>query len=173
MAHRLVDLLGEDFELFIDVADVEPGAGVISALQQATDEADVMLVLIGSQWFGKDPSGRRRADDGPGYWVTNEIATGLQRNMIVVPVLVDSAIMPGPEDLPSPIGGLAERQAARLNAESFTEDATLLRQAIEEAIQSARTEEVAEQIAALIRDGNNRQSGDRSASNGNPSEADF
>jgi hypothetical protein len=129
-AGRLGDMLSEDFDLFMDVDDIAPGTDYTLALQGAVDASQVMLALIGPEWENeRDEFGRRRIDN-PDDWVAHEIAVGLQRNIVVIPVLIDGARMPDREDLPPHLADLANRHAFRLHHESFADDADRLRRAI-------------------------------------------
>ena len=129
-AGRLDDLLSQDFDLFMDVEDIAPGTDFTQALLRAVDASQVMLALIGPDWATElDESGQPRIND-PQDWVAHEIAVGLSRNIVVIPVLVDEARMPDREDLPPHLADLANRHAFRLHHESFADDADRLRRAI-------------------------------------------
>jgi TIR domain-containing protein len=132
-AGRLGDRLGERFELFMDI-DIAPGLHFGRALTDAVSSCDVMLVLIGPSWLtamGED--GRRRLEN-PRDWVVQEIEAALARDVTVIPVLVDGARMPLPEELPERLESLAFRQAISLRHESFNTDITTLMNAIEQAV---------------------------------------
>jgi hypothetical protein len=129
-AGRLGDMLSEDFDLFMDVDDIAPGTDYTLALQGAVDASQVMLALIGPAWGTERDEFDRRRIDNPDDWVAHEIAVGLQRNIVVIPVLIDGARMPDREDLPPHLADLANRHAFRLHHESFADDADRLRRAI-------------------------------------------
>ena len=57
---------------------------------------------------------------------TCEIAAGLERNVRVIPVLVDGAKMPAAEKLPESLKGLARRNAAEVSHMRFSDDAIRL-----------------------------------------------
>jgi hypothetical protein len=129
-AGRLGDMLSKDFDLFMDVDDIAPGTDYTLALQGAVDASQVMLALIGPAWATERDEFDRRRIDNPDDWVAHEIAVGLQRNIVVIPVLIDGARMPDREDLPPHLADLANRHAFRLHHESFADDADRLRRAI-------------------------------------------
>ena len=132
-AGRLGDRLGERLQLFMDI-DIAPGLHFGRALTDAVSNCDVMLVLIGRSWLkALDEDGRRRLDN-PRDWVVQEIEAALARDVTVIPVLVDGARMPLPEELPSQLESLAFRQAISLRHESFNTDITTLMNAIEQAV---------------------------------------
>ena len=132
-AGRLADRLGERFELFMDI-DIAPGLHFGRALTDAVSSCDVMLVLIGPSWLdAMDDDGNPRLQN-PRDWVVQEIEAALARDVTVIPVLVDGARMPLPEQLPEQLESLAFRQAISLRHESFNTDITSLMNAIEQAV---------------------------------------
>ena len=133
-AGRLADRLGERFQLFMDI-DIAPGLHFGRALTDAVSSCDVMLVLIGPSWLEAvdEEDGTRRLDN-PRDWVVQEIEAALARDVTVIPVLVDGARMPLPEQLPRQLESLAFRQAISLRHESFNTDITTLMNAIEQAV---------------------------------------
>lgn len=132
-AGRLSDRLGERFELFMDI-DIAPGLHFGHALTEAVSSCDVMLVLIGQSWLdARAEDGARRLED-PRDWVVQEIEAALARDVTVIPVLVDGARMPTPDQLPESLSSLGFRQAISLRHESFATDIGILVTAIEQAV---------------------------------------
>jgi hypothetical protein len=66
-----------------------------------------------------DDRGRRRLND-PDDLVVVEIATALQRQIRVIPVLVDAAAPPRRNDLPKLLAPLARRQTIRVDYATFS-----------------------------------------------------
>lgn len=126
LADRLTDRLGST-QVFMDVDTVEPGADFAAAIAREVASCDVLIALIGPTWSTiTDRRGRRRLDD-PDDFVVLEIRAALEREIRVIPVLVDGAVMPDRYDLPEGLQGLARRNAVRLDHETFRSDiATLL-----------------------------------------------
>ena len=93
VAGRLGDRVGARFSLFMDIDDIRPGTDFTAVVRQAVDESDVLLVLIGPHYLDADADGVRRLHK-TGDWVAEEVATGLARDITVVPVLVDGTPMP-------------------------------------------------------------------------------
>jgi hypothetical protein len=126
LADRLTDRLGST-QVFMDVDTIEPGADFAATIVREVASCDVLIALIGPTWSTiADRQGRRRLDD-PDDFVVLEIRTALEREIRVIPVLVDDAIMPDRYDLPEGLQGLARRNAIRLDHETFRSDiATLL-----------------------------------------------
>lgn len=124
-ASRLYDGLsgqvGAD-KLFMDVDSIPPGADFVEYLNAYVDRSKAIVVLIGSHWLDlRDDNGLRRIED-PDDFVNIEINRALERNVIVIPVLVDDADMPSEDDLPDGLKGLARRQAVRLDHATYGQD---------------------------------------------------
>lgn len=124
-AGRLADCVKEAFgdaEIFRDVENIDPGADFVEALGKALNACVVMLVVIGPQWLTiQDKNGRRRLDS-PTDWTRVEVATALQRNIRVVPILLENTAMPEESDLPPDLAKLAMRQALDLSDKRWAAD---------------------------------------------------
>jgi hypothetical protein len=81
-----------------------------------------MLVLIGPIWLeARDTQGRRKIDDA-NDWTRLEVATGLKRNVRVIPVTCRDAALPATEELPEDIRDLRRRQAFQLDNDRWRYD---------------------------------------------------
>lgn len=124
-AGRLADCIKEEFgdaEIFRDVENIDPGADFVEVLGDALKACVVMLVVIGPQWLTiQDKNGRRRLDS-PSDWTRVEVATALQRNIRVIPVLLENTAMPEESDLPPDLAKLAMRQALDLSDKRWSAD---------------------------------------------------
>ncbi len=98
--------------MFKDVDSTSPGADFVRVIQRTIAMCDVLLVVIGPRWLQKH-DGVSRLDDSRD-WVRIEILSALERNILVIPVLVDGAAMPSESDLPVALHPLARRQAMTL-----------------------------------------------------------
>jgi hypothetical protein len=97
--------------VFMDLDSIEAGLDFAKVISDAVNSCDVMVALIGPNWAAlSDQEGRRRLDD-PDDYVRFEIRTALKRGVRVIPVLVEGAKPPRPQELPSDL-----RRLARLNA---------------------------------------------------------
>ena len=116
-AGRLYDRLSAHFgadRVFMDVEGIEPGTDFVDAIERAVASCRVLIVLIGDEWLNaKDTSGRRRLDD-PHDFIRLETSTALQRDIRVVPVLLDRTPMPPMNQLPEDLQALVRRQAVEL-----------------------------------------------------------
>jgi HKD family nuclease len=108
---RLVDVFG-DRSVFRDVYDIPAGSDFRAVLEQETGRCDFLLVIIGPQWVGiTNDKGKRRLDD-PDDFARIEVEAGLKRpGTRVIPVLVEGAAMPRPEELPESLRDLCFRNA--------------------------------------------------------------
>jgi hypothetical protein len=130
---RLADRFGED-RVFMDVDKIEPGVDFAEEISQAVAACQVLVAVVGPAWLtATDERGRRRLDD-PGDFVRLEIETALTRDVRVIPVLAQGAVMPGQDDLPERLAGLARRNALVIRHESFRSDAGRLVAAIEQVL---------------------------------------
>jgi hypothetical protein len=141
-AGRLNDRLVHEFgrkRLFMDVDNMPAGVDFVAYLNERVAACDVFLAVIGPNWLdAKDASGRRRLDD-PDDYVSVEIAAALERDIRVIPVLIDGASLPKSDELPSPLKPLTRRHAVELRNAHFGRDADALADKVREALGSARS----------------------------------
>jgi formylglycine-generating enzyme required for sulfatase activity len=110
---RLVQCFGRD-NVFKDVDDIPPGVDFRAVISEAVGRCQVLLAVIGRDWLEiVGPSGKRRLDD-PRDFVRLEIEAALSRGILVIPVLVGRAGMPGEERLPESLRPLAFRNAVEV-----------------------------------------------------------
>ncbi len=118
---RLYDSLAAEFgeaNVFLDVTAIDAGSDFVERIQSSVAECDVLIAVIGDEWLAGEP---RRIDD-PEDFVHLEIAAGLEQDVIVIPVLVDGAPMPGATDLPERLKPLARRSALELSDSRWSHD---------------------------------------------------
>jgi hypothetical protein len=85
-------------------------------------QCDTLLAVIGKGWLhATDERGSRPLDD-PDDFVRIEIESALKQGKRVIPVLVNEARMPRPDELPEALRPLAKRNAIRLTHEGFRAD---------------------------------------------------
>ena len=124
-AGRLDDWLSRHFgrdNVFMDINTIEPGLDFVEVIEQAVGQCDALIALIGKQWLTlSDDTGRRRLDN-PEDFVRLEIAAALARNIRVIPVLVEGALMPRSTDLPDVLKLLARRNAHEISDRRFPYD---------------------------------------------------
>jgi len=128
-AGRLADHLQRRFgaeRVFLDVDTIEPGADFVRVLRDSLQQTVAMLVVIGPSWTSlRDPDGNRRIDN-PNDFVRLEVEGALGSDIAVVPVLVQGASLPQPEELPASLRPLLGRQVAAIDHAEFHADAERL-----------------------------------------------
>jgi TIR domain len=128
-AGRLYDRLSARFgkyRVFMDVDSIAFGVDFTEKVIEVLSGCDVFFALIGRNWSAiTDSKGTRRVDN-PDDWVRVEIETALERDIRVVPILVDGAELPQADDLPPSLRPLTPLQARELRHSSFQSDVTRL-----------------------------------------------
>ena len=128
-AGRLFDDLIREFgekSVFMDVAGISPGLDFRKAIDDNVAGCGVLLAMIGPTWATiTDSSGQRRLD-ATNDFVRLEIASALARNIAVIPVLVHSAKMPHPTELPDDLKDLAYRNSVEITHARWNSDVQLL-----------------------------------------------
>jgi TIR domain len=107
-----------DKRVFMDKRSIRPGTNFPSAIQTALGSADVLLAIIGRKWTTVDKRGRPRLHD-PQDYVRRELETALERQIPVVPVLLDGVKMPAGKALPESLRSLIWQQAVELTTEEW------------------------------------------------------
>ena len=111
---KLKDRFGENI-IFLDEGSLDPGAIWPTEIETALQEAEIVLVMIGSGWLTKgiDQFGLRRIEN-ENDWVRREIEMALKLNKMIQPILVDGAKMPPANALPASIHLISNTQAHEL-----------------------------------------------------------
>ncbi|MEM9164630.1 MAG: toll/interleukin-1 receptor domain-containing protein [Cyanobacteria bacterium P01_F01_bin.4] len=116
-AGRIYDSLSAHFDqecVFKDVFDIPYGVDFVEHLDRAVSQCQVLVAVIGNTWVDVTNAERKRRLDDPEDFVRIEIASALNRNILVIPLLVNDAIMPSSRQLPNDLVSLARRNAACL-----------------------------------------------------------
>ena len=114
----------------MDVAALQPGRDFRKAIDASLASCSLLLAIIGPDWLNlREAQGARRLDD-PADFVRIELASALQRDIPVVPVLVRGAKMPQAEQLPECLKELAFRNAVELTHARWKSDVQVLFQAL-------------------------------------------
>jgi TIR domain len=126
---RLVQHFGKP-SVFKDVDSIPLGVDFRKHLGDSVGRCDVLLTIIGRQWLAAELSQRRLNNERD--FVRIEIEAALQRNIPVVPVLVQAASMPNQEDLPETLRPLVDRNGIAVRPDpDFHEDMNRLIRGIE------------------------------------------
>jgi hypothetical protein len=103
LAGRLYDWLAArlgDDQVFMDVDRIGLGVDFADAIARAVSTCDVLLAVIGPRWLTTtNEEGGRRLNE-PDDIVRLEIQAALERDIRVIPILVEGAAMPRRQELP-------------------------------------------------------------------------
>ena len=105
---RLVQKFGET-AIFKDIDSIPLGVNFRQHIDAIVQECDVVLVVIGDRWAGEAKKPVRRRIDNPEDIVRIEIESALNRNIRVIPLLIQGVTMPSEASLPESLKGLAVR----------------------------------------------------------------
>jgi TIR domain-containing protein len=111
---RLERHYGRD-HVFMDIDAIPFGLDFRKHIRKILQKCDIMLAIIGPSWLALDEAGRSRLLDETD-WVRIEIEAALAKDIPVIPIRVDDAILPHPQLLPESIREIVFRQAAELDA---------------------------------------------------------
>jgi hypothetical protein len=115
LTERLTAHLGKG-KIYRDVQSLRAGEDWLLAIEKAVLECDVFLAVIGPGWLGTSADGSRRIDDRRDV-VRMEIASAQAHPILIIPLLVDDAPMPIPEDLPLDIAMIPRRNGMKLRSD--------------------------------------------------------
>lgn len=116
--------------VFMDVADIRPGADFRRAIDESVAQCGVLLAVIGPSWLTITGADGQRRIDNPNDFVAIEIGSALKRNVPVIPVLVHEAHMPPPDQLPGMLQELSFRNSVELSHTRWNSDVQLLVEAL-------------------------------------------
>lgn len=132
---RLIQKFGRD-AVFKDVDSIPLGMDFRKHLHEAVSRCDALLVVIGRNWRGPQTDGKRRIDDARDH-LRIEVEAALQRDIPVIPVLVQGASIPDEQELPESLQTLAYRHALAVRPDpDFNGDADRLVRGIESYLKS-------------------------------------
>lgn len=139
-AGRLYDRLSAHFgdeQIFMDLDRIEAGEDFVQVIEEAVGSCEILLALIGRSWLtSQDEVGRRL--DNPNDFVRVELAAAFARDIRVIPVLVQGAQMPRPQDLPEALRSLSRRHAFDLSDQRWRQDVDRLVGTLEKILASQR-----------------------------------
>lgn len=122
---RLVDALKQHIHenrIFMDIDKIDPGLDFTQVITKYLNTSEVMLAIIGPDWRAYNAEkGTYRINENTD-WVRKEIATALQRNIRVIPVLLDGGIMPDEDQLPDDLKPLLFRQSYEISNKRWKYD---------------------------------------------------
>lgn len=107
--------------VFLDNQSMRPGAIYPEQIRSALSSMRVLLVLIGPDWMtgpdAESPPIHHESD-----WVRREIRVAIRREVPIVPVLLDGAVLPDPRQLPADVRPMLLHQTAQVRHRSLGAD---------------------------------------------------
>ena len=117
VAGRLYDRLQAEFgkgAVFMDFDSIPYGVDFREHIKSTLRRAKVIVAIIGPDWAGAKDKSDRRIDD-PSDFVRLEIASALESNIPIIPVLINNTPMPDARSLPPELEALAFRNGLALD----------------------------------------------------------
>ena len=127
--YRFLEKIFGDGTVFIDFEGFQPGDHFKEAILSRLRNSWVCLVIMGPRWLTCRKHLVRRLYL-PDDYVRLEIATAIELNIELIPVLVNGAKLPRRHAIPSAIAPLLDRNALPLNNQNFNESMERLVQRI-------------------------------------------
>ena len=117
--------------IFKDVDNIVPGTNFVQKLNSEIASCELMIAILGRRWVGAaNEDGSPRLHDINDL-VRIEIETALTRSIPLIPLLIDGARWPRPEQLPTSLHLLCQQQGIEVANANFDADIAHLVKAIE------------------------------------------
>jgi hypothetical protein len=88
-----------DDSIFVDIDNVPFGKDFRTYISDQVAHSDILIVVVGRRWLGMAKGGQARIHEETDF-VRLEVETALQAKVPVIPVLIGTARMPKPDQLP-------------------------------------------------------------------------
>jgi len=111
IAKSLMARFGEH-NVFFDRQGIQAGENFVRTIESAFDDCRMFIPLIGKEWNNIMKS---RHALGERDFVLEEISHALDKGVIIIPVLIDDALMPSKKDIPERLHSFSEIQAFDLS----------------------------------------------------------
>lgn len=110
---RLVQHFGKD-SVFMDIDNIPFGLDFREHLNVQLAKCEIVVAVIGPDWLGAGEGDVTRIDDETDF-VRIEVEAALNRNIPIIPLLVDRAPMPKASQLPESLKSFTFRNAAEVD----------------------------------------------------------
>jgi hypothetical protein len=121
IADHLAQVFGAE-NVFRDRDALALGEIYPAKIRRAVERCDIVLAIVGPSWLeARDSSGQRRLDN-PQDWVRTELRMAFERDIPVVPVLLDDTPLPEFRQLPADITALTLSTYWQVRHQSFESD---------------------------------------------------
>lgn len=105
---RIYDRLSAHYgesNVFMDVDAIPPGVDFTEHIDQAVEQTNVLLAVVGPEWVSLIHERSQQAND----FVRIEVESALKRSIPVIPLLVGNTPMPEESELPESLKRFATR----------------------------------------------------------------
>lgn len=127
--------------VFMDIDSIPIGADFEEHIRGEIEQCHVALILIGDDWLAPRPGTDIRRIDEANDFVRLEIESSLAtKHLLVIPVLVEGAAMPTPDELPKSIQRLARLNAFELSDQRWSTDIERLTRQLQQLVSPAAPE---------------------------------
>jgi hypothetical protein len=113
---RLIEEL--DAEVFFDLQSILPGDDWEAEITAALKHCSVFVLLLGRDWVGTLPSGKRRIDEDDDVFRL-EMERALDSTIAIIPVLLGDVSVPKVSELPEGLRRLADLQAITIDSKQM------------------------------------------------------
>lgn len=127
--------------VFRDQSFLVPGQDFVDQLREEIDKTDVFLALIDKNWIGG--KGKMSRLHNRKDILRREVARAFNKDVIVIPVLLDGSRMPNRSDLPDELNTFSQLHAQNLSESGFDNDFGLLQSAMIRLLTTKKLEEQA------------------------------
>lgn len=144
--------------IFRDTHSIKSGEKFPERLRKALQDCTVLISVIGKTWASAtDLDGRQRLEN-PEDWVRREIETALDRNIWIIPLLVENATLPMEEELPGKLIALRNLQVERVRPDKdFKPDTARLIKRLDKLAGSCQEQDIPRLRGRLRLKGHHRQ----------------
>jgi TIR domain len=111
---RLIQKFGED-AVFKDVDSIPLGVNFKQHIDSVIKQCNVVIAVIGKNWVGETTERGERSIDNPRDYIRIEIESALERDIPIIPLIVQNASIPSDEDLPPSLKELSYRSGMSIS----------------------------------------------------------
>ena len=114
LAERIKDFIAREFERDVEIADMDTiptGEDFHEHIEEQVAKSTALIVVIGPDWLNAHYDDGSRAIDDDHHPAHIQIGAALKHDVAILPVLVDGARYPSPNQLPKSLRGLTMRNA--------------------------------------------------------------
>ena len=138
---------GED-QICMDIFAIPGAVDYREYIERTLDSSALVLAVIGPNWVTATDERGRRLDD-PDDVLRKELEFALERNVRMIPVLVQGAAMPRSSDIPKSLRSIVDRYPHAIHTSTYTSDIGNLLGMVDQIL----VQLIVDQAQGLIRDG--------------------